>query len=66
MRRILATIGLVFAVGGAAALTPLLATLGAGATLTVVTLGLSIWRWFRRRNARAVMQPLPAPGVRSA
>lgn len=65
MRRIVATIGLVIAIGGAAALTPLLATLGAGATLTVVTLGLSIWRWFRRRNARAVMPPHPAPGVRS-
>ncbi len=65
MRRILATIGLVFAIGGAAALTPLLATLGAGATLTAVTLGLSIWRWFRRRNAGAVMSAHPTPGVRS-
>ena len=66
MRRILATIGLVFAIGGTAAITPLLATLGAGVTLTVVTLGLSIWRWFRRRNARAVMLPVPVPVVRSA
>lgn len=66
MRRVLATIGLVFAIGGAAALTPLLATLGAGATLTVVTLGLSIWRSFRRRSARAVVPPLHARGVPSA
>jgi len=66
MRRILATIGLVFVIGGTAAITPLLATLGAGVTLTAVTLGLSIWRWFRRRNARAVMPPVPVAVVRSA
>ncbi len=51
MRRILG--GLVMMVGfaGAAALTPFFAVLGAGFTLTVVTLGLSIWRSLGRRPA---------------
>ena len=52
MRRILGVLGLSLAIGGAAALTPLLAALGAGVTMTSVMAGLVVWRWMRRRSAR--------------
>ena len=58
MRKIFATFVMMAGFVGAAALTPFFAALGAGLTLTVVTLGLSIWRWFRRRS-RTVVTPLP-------
>ena len=50
MRRILGGVVMLVGFGGAAALTPFFAVLGAGFTLTVVTLGLSIWRSVRRRS----------------
>ena len=51
MRRILGVLGLSLAIGGAAALTPLLAAVGAGVTMTAVMAGLVVWRWIRRRGA---------------
>ncbi|MEI6136275.1 MAG: hypothetical protein WCQ48_02505 [Chloroflexota bacterium] len=48
MRRVFGAIGVSLLVGGAAALTPLLAALGGGLTLTTLALGLMVWRWMRR------------------
>lgn len=54
MRRVLGALGIAILTAGAAALTPLFAAIGAGLTFTTLALALSIWRWFRRRNARPV------------
>lgn len=51
MRQILGAIGVMLTAGGLAALTPLLAVLGGGITLTGLSLGLMVWRWLRRRTA---------------
>ena len=53
MRRILGVVGIWMLVGGTAALTPILATIGAGVTLTLAALAISIWRWMRRRSRQA-------------
>ena len=64
MRRIFGAIGVSLAVGGAAALTPLFATVGAALTLTAAAAGYRVWRWLRARNRREA--PLPPPGGRHA
>mgnify|MGYP006280066251 CR=1 FL=1 len=64
MRRILAGFGMMVGFVGAAALTPFFAALGAGVTLTVIALGLSIWRWFTRRARAGAGDPASARGVR--
>jgi hypothetical protein len=64
MRRILGAIGVIVLAGGFAALTPLLAALGAGVTLTVVTLGVSIWRSIGRRGGRLASDRGITDGVR--
>lgn len=64
MRRILGAIGVAVLAGGAAALTPLFAVLGAGFTLTVVTLGVSIWRSVRRRSGRRATDRGITHGIR--
>lgn len=66
MRRIFGTMGLSLAIGGAAALTPLFATIGAGMTLTAVSLAYGVWRWIGRRNARSSTPVGREGGVRSA
>jgi len=63
MRAILGAVGVALLVGGLSALAPLFATIGAGLTLTVVTLGLSIWRRIRRRSARRAADAPSAGGV---
>lgn len=63
MRAVLGAVGTALLVGGASALAPLFATIGAGLTLAGVTLGLSIWRRFRRRGVRPVPDPASTGGV---
>lgn len=53
MRRILGVVGIWMLVGGTAALTPILATIGAGVTLALAALAISIWRCMRRRSRQA-------------
>ena len=50
MRRVLGIFGISLVVGGAAALTPLLATIGAGLTLASISGACAAWRWMRHRN----------------
>ena len=64
MRRILAAIGVVLTVGGLTALTPLLAAIGGGVTLTLVSVGVAIWRWIRKRGARTAHSNEALAGVR--
>ncbi len=63
MRRIAATFGLVLAFGGAVALMPLLAAIGAGVFLSVGSVGLGIWRWIRKRDGRKASGSTPAADV---
>jgi len=57
VKHLFATIGLAVAIGGAAALTPFFATVGAGMTLAAITAALSVLRWMRSRNRRAPVEP---------
>ena len=61
MRRVFGVLGISLAVGGAAALTPLFATIGAGLTLVVVGAAYRAWRWLRARSHREA----PSPARRS-
>ncbi len=63
MRRILGAVGVSLLAGGAAALTPFFAALSAALTLTVVTLGISIWRRMRRRPVPGTPHPGSLGGV---
>ncbi|MGE3857308.1 MAG: hypothetical protein AB7G21_10185 [Dehalococcoidia bacterium] len=63
MRAFLGAIGAALLVAGASALAPLFATIGAGLTLAGATVGLSIWRRYRRRAARRAPDVASMGGV---